>query len=89
MVQALLQQVESPKASLRMLCAFTAMHMGMDAGTRELPAQQGQTQAVVEKLLHVLLLPACTLTASGILLLLVLETAGCYEVLFMVFEQLQ
>ena len=68
MVQALLQHVETPKASLRMLCAFVAMHMAIAARSGSLPAQPMQLQPLVGKLLHVLALPACTLTATGLAL---------------------
>ena len=64
-VQALLQHVETPKASLRMLCGFVAMHVAIRARSGNLPAQPAQLQAMVDKLLHVLSLPACTVTASG------------------------
>ncbi len=80
MVQALLQQIETPKASPRMLCAFVAMHMAIKARSGDLPAQPAQLQAIVEKLLHVLLLPACTVTASGVASALSLWPDICNDV---------
>ena len=64
-VHTLLQHIDAPNASLRMLCAFVAMHMAIEARSGNLPAQPTQMQAVVEKVLHVLVLPACTITVSG------------------------
>ena len=65
MVQALLQHLDTPKVSLRMLCAFVAMHIAIEARSGSPPAQPGQLQAVAEKLLHLLGLPACPITATG------------------------
>lgn len=65
-VQVLLQQLESPQASMRMLCAFVTMHMAIEARSNSLPARHEPMQAVVKTVLHVLALPACTLTGSGI-----------------------
>ncbi len=65
MVHTLLQHIDAPNASLRMLCAFVAMHMAIKARSGNPPAQPAQMQAVVEKVLHVLVLPAGTVTVSG------------------------
>ena len=65
MVHALLQHMGAPNASLRMLSAFVAMHMAIEARSGTLPAQPAQMQAVVEKVLHVLVMPASAVTDSG------------------------
>ena len=64
MIQALMRCLDMPKASLRVLCGFMAMHMAIEArsgSAAALPAQQ----AVTEKLLQVLAQPACTVTEAG------------------------
>ena len=64
-MHALLQHSEAPKASLRMLCAFVAMHMALEAKLGNPAAPPAQLPAVVDKLLHVLVMPACTITQAG------------------------
>ncbi len=65
MVHALLQHMEASNASLRMLCAFVAMHVAIEARSGNLPAQSAQMLAIVQKVLHVLAMPASGVTDSG------------------------
>ena len=65
-MHALLQHLEAPKASLRILCAFVAMHMALEARSGIPAALPAQLPAVVDKLLHVLAIPACTVTQAGL-----------------------
>lgn len=64
-MQTLLQHLDAPRASLRMLCAFTALHMAIEARSGNPAAQLQQLPGVLGKLLHVLALPACTVTEPG------------------------
>ena len=57
--------MEAANASLRMLCAFVAMHIAIEARSGNLPAQHPQMQAIVEKVGHVLVMPASAVTSSG------------------------
>ena len=68
MLQTLMRCLEAPKASMRMLCAFAAMHLATEARSGSASAhaaQPGQFHGLVEKLLTVLAMPACRITQTG------------------------
>ncbi len=64
MIQALMRCLDVPKASLRVLCGFMAMHMAIEARSGKAAAKPVQ-QALTEKLLQVLAQPACSVTEAG------------------------
>ena len=59
-----MRRLDMPKASLRVLCGFMAMHMAIEARSGRAAAQPAQ-QAVTEKLLQVLAQPVCSITEAG------------------------
>ena len=63
-IQALMRCLDVPKASLRVLCGFMAMHMAIEARSGKAAAKPVQ-QALTEKLLQVLAQPACSVTEAG------------------------
>ncbi len=67
-LSTLMRCLEAPKASMRMLCAFAAMRLAMEARSGDASAhaaQPGQFHGLVEKLLIVLAMPACSITQTG------------------------
>ena len=64
MIQTLMRCLDVPKASLRVLCGFMAMHMAIEARSGKAAAKPVQ-QALTEKLLQVLAQPACSVTEAG------------------------
>lgn len=67
-LETLMRCLEAPRASMRMLCAFAAMHLATEATSGNAIAQAAQPRhfhGLVEKLLTVLAMPACHITQKG------------------------
>jgi hypothetical protein len=67
-LETLMHCLEAPRASMRMLCAFVAMHLATEARSGNASAQGAQPRqfhGLVEKLLTVLAMPACHITQTG------------------------
>ena len=67
-LERLVHCLEGPRASLRLLCAFAAMHLATEARSGDASAQAAQPEqfhGLVEKLLTVLAMPACHITQTG------------------------
>ena len=67
-LETLMRCLEAPRASMRMLCAFAAMHLGTEARSGHASAQAAQPvqfHGLVEKLLTVLAMPVCHITQTG------------------------